>query len=147
MVPPLLTASRFLVGNTEAELKPTTFSSLLFSCDFLFVCPNTYRKLWSTRSNNILLFSHISLSTLFYILSMILTPSDQKLPLFSSCRSKPTTQHLILITIYSAPYNIDGAAMTLHRPGSCNIVLAHQPIYGFPPLLFHHTKKGSIHFA
>ena len=35
MVPPWLTASRFLAGNTEAELKPTTFSSLLLFHNFL----------------------------------------------------------------------------------------------------------------
>ena len=29
MIPPWLTASRFLAGNREANLKPTTFSSLL----------------------------------------------------------------------------------------------------------------------
>ena len=29
LVPPWVTASRFLAGNREAELKPTTFSSLL----------------------------------------------------------------------------------------------------------------------
>ena len=35
MVPPWVTASHFLVGNTEAELKPTTISSLLLFRDFL----------------------------------------------------------------------------------------------------------------
>ena len=36
MVPPWMTASRFLAGNTEAELNPTSFSSLLFLRDFIF---------------------------------------------------------------------------------------------------------------
>ena len=35
MVPPWVTASHFLVGNREAELKLSTFSSLLLFCDFL----------------------------------------------------------------------------------------------------------------
>ena len=38
-----VTASRFLAGNREAELKPTTFSSLLLFPDFLsffFSLPN-----------------------------------------------------------------------------------------------------------
>ena len=34
LVPPWVIASRFLAWNKEAELQPTTFSSLLFS-DFL----------------------------------------------------------------------------------------------------------------
>ena len=34
IVPPWVTASLFLAGKREAELKPTTFSSLLF-CFFL----------------------------------------------------------------------------------------------------------------
>ena len=32
----LVTASRFLAGNNEAELKPTTFSSILLFIVFLF---------------------------------------------------------------------------------------------------------------
>ena len=35
MVPPWLTASRFLAGTREAELKPTTFSSILLFHLFL----------------------------------------------------------------------------------------------------------------
>ena len=35
MVPSWVTASRFLAGNREAELNPTTFSSLLLFCVFL----------------------------------------------------------------------------------------------------------------
>ena len=35
IVPPWVTASRFLSGNREAELKSTNFSSLLLFCDFL----------------------------------------------------------------------------------------------------------------
>ena len=35
MVPPWVTASRFLAKNREDELKPTTFSSLLLFCVFL----------------------------------------------------------------------------------------------------------------
>ena len=35
MVPPWVTASRFLAGNKEAELKPATFSSLLIFPVFL----------------------------------------------------------------------------------------------------------------
>ena len=35
MVPPWVTASRFLAGNREAELKPTTFSLLLLFRSFL----------------------------------------------------------------------------------------------------------------
>ena len=41
MVPPWVTASRFLAGNTEAELKLTTFSSLLlFPIFFLSSSPD-----------------------------------------------------------------------------------------------------------
>ena len=36
MVPPWVTASRFLAGNSWAELKPTTFSSLLLFRVFFF---------------------------------------------------------------------------------------------------------------
>ena len=32
IVPPWVTASHLLAGNREAELKPSTFSSLLLSC-------------------------------------------------------------------------------------------------------------------
>ena len=35
LLPPWVTASHFLVGNREAELKPTTFSGLLLFCVFL----------------------------------------------------------------------------------------------------------------
>ena len=35
MVPPWVTASHFLAGNREAELKPATFSSLLLFLVFL----------------------------------------------------------------------------------------------------------------
>ena len=35
MAAPWMTTFHFLVGNREAELKPTTFSSLLLFCDFL----------------------------------------------------------------------------------------------------------------
>ena len=35
MVTPRVTASRFLAGNREAELKPTTFSSFLLFRDIL----------------------------------------------------------------------------------------------------------------
>ena len=35
LVPPWVSASRFLAGNREAELKPTTFSSLLLFCVFM----------------------------------------------------------------------------------------------------------------
>ena len=35
IVPPWVTAPRFLAGNREAELKPTPFSSLLLFRDFL----------------------------------------------------------------------------------------------------------------
>ena len=35
IVPPCVTASRFLVGNREAELKPTIFSSVLLFRVFL----------------------------------------------------------------------------------------------------------------
>ena len=35
LVSPWMTASHFLAGNREAQLKLTTFSSLLLFCDFL----------------------------------------------------------------------------------------------------------------
>ena len=35
LVPPWVTVSRFLAGNREVELKPTTFSSFLLFCVFL----------------------------------------------------------------------------------------------------------------
>ena len=35
MVPPCVTVFCFLAGNREAELKPTTFSSLILFCVFL----------------------------------------------------------------------------------------------------------------
>ena len=42
-VPPWVTASSFLAGNREAELKPTTFSSLLLFRVFLsFLNPKRY---------------------------------------------------------------------------------------------------------
>ena len=35
MVPPSVTASHFLAGNRDAELTPTTYSSLILFLDFL----------------------------------------------------------------------------------------------------------------
>ena len=61
MVPPWVTASCFLVGNWEAELKPLTFSSLLlfhFFLSFLFSQPPQLYStfdcclLWLLLNNN-----------------------------------------------------------------------------------------------
>ena len=42
LVPPWVTASRFLAGNREVELKHTTFSSLLLFRYFLLLNPRRY---------------------------------------------------------------------------------------------------------
>ena len=74
MVPPWVTASRFLAGNREAELKPTTFSLLLlfsFSVFPLLLPPQRY----STFDCCLLGYSLIII--IYYLLNNLLPPRKE----------------------------------------------------------------------